>query len=1436
MESRARMVCPRRVGYVFKTARHEHFGARSRKKRTDTMKISTKLASVGLATAVGLTAVGGITWWVDHVTVSALKQADSDDRCIDACRDINEVCGRLELAAVDAIGDRALGRPAGERLKQIEDGFTQIETDARELDEAAGAENTCPQIELVTETLPLAREAITVRLMELLDTRGNLREGTRQEFEKIRQRLARLKDAVEESLDAIETPVRGRLENAPDPRELAAAVDLIGKLRTAHLEAVVAATRAIVEREEGATLQERLQTVSEALETLRTQGESLHEIAETNGEEELAEQATLAVDQLDRTMRTDLARQVAEGARQAQAADAAVAQLQKEIGRQSDAIGRQLAQIEAWARARLAGSEREELVESVDVVNRLRVGHLELLLTAVEALNDRGEADLSKNRRPAVQKIVDALAPHRNTLLGLAESDQERRLATSLCDAVEELGDLLSTDLTRIIEARTERDRRGNEALSAFDREFNESASKLRESLAALHESSEPRRTDNGTSAASLRDASMGFRILGDWLVDAAEWLPQANGRFTDIRGSLEKAADRLDTAAGRLDEADRQLAAAQAVVRRRMAAVERACLELTVAAMIARHGREKDLAPVRHQAVVAAADALRSAWAELSQALAGENRQPLAAEIDACVKQLTRTVEVGLVDAIAADDQNQEAGEQEVARIRVGLEDRAAEFREHAAALDRLLRGRLAGDETDAVLACLDQLARIRTNQLELELAAFDLMIDRDAANEARLARIEELAAAQEQHLPALELALDSLQAGVGTNELTSAMAALVSAVQVDLPHFVQRRSARASDFRSALTEIDNQIDSNSRDYDNSLAALESALRERLDPDDSLRYRTILHATAEFRSHHLALMLAAADSIIDRQSGAIDAEVLANIDRSVSQLAAGQQTLAALIQEHPENEAIRQLNERTQLLAAGIRTELAQLIAHAAVENRQADGAFTGIKAEIGSHTRTIRSALSQLVASIEEEQAVSKAELNRQLAAAFTLAIAVLAAVATGVAVVLTILGRGIARQVRATTVYLEEIAAGGCPQPPEARTNDEFGRLAQALSAAGAATAQTVHEIQEAAERKKQEAVARLEGTLRQRDEELQTQRESAIRSQTEILEESRRWEEQVAEAQRQAEESRRELASLQAKIDELIEIVQAASRGDLTRRVVADGQNAIDQLARGIGGLLADLDGILQEVADSARQFTDGARVVADASQNLAHGTQLQSAGVAQMRTSIEQLAERVELAKAGAAEADELAGRTNQLAEDGGRAMEKAIEGIQLIRTSSEQIGQITQVISEIAKQTNMLALNAAIEAARAGEHGMGFAVVADEVRKLAERSNRAAGEISGLIKETGKRVEEGTQLSKRTGEVLRQIIEGVRDTSQKISEIAVATVQQAGNAADVSQAIGRMVEMTEQNAAGSERMASSSEHLGAEAEGLKRLVARFTSR
>ena len=303
----------------------------------------------------------------------------------------------------------------------------------------------------------------------------------------------------------------------------------------------------------------------------------------------------------------------------------------------------------------------------------------------------------------------------------------------------------------------------------------------------------------------------------------------------------------------------------------------------------------------------------------------------------------------------------------------------------------------------------------------------------------------------------------------------------------------------------------------------------------------------------------------------------------------------------------------------------------------------------------------------------------------------------------------------------------------------------------------------------------------------------------------------------------------------------EVEKLSDTLSKIADGDLTVDYsianADDDTQLVAQAFNGIAGALnttiRSLSDIIGQVTESAAQFNEGSRVIAESSQTLASGAQEQSASVEEITASIEELSRSVEGVKGNSHEADKVSRETSQLAEQGGRAVRKSAEAMEQIRTSSDQIAEIIQVISEIASQTNLLALNAAIEAARAGEHGMGFAVVADEVRKLAERSNQAAGEITSLIKESGARVEEGSQLSLETEESLKQIIEGVQNTAAKIGEIAAATIQQASNAEEVAKAIQGVSEVTEQSAAGSEEMASSSEELGAQAAALRDLVVRF---
>ncbi len=392
---------------------------------------------------------------------------------------------------------------------------------------------------------------------------------------------------------------------------------------------------------------------------------------------------------------------------------------------------------------------------------------------------------------------------------------------------------------------------------------------------------------------------------------------------------------------------------------------------------------------------------------------------------------------------------------------------------------------------------------------------------------------------------------------------------------------------------------------------------------------------------------------------------------------------------------------------------------------------------------------------------------------------------------------------------------------------------KSRDELGQIGTAINQSIDATKKAFDDIDEAAKREAQAREERAEAERQQAERERKLEAERAETERLQLEKEQRQREEHAQMEREQAEKERAAAERLRNKVNILLEVVNAAADGDLTGKIEIEGDEAIDELAAGIAKMLADLRGLLGQVTESAEQFAEGSRVIAESSQTLASGAQNQSSTIEQMSASIEELTRSIEAVKTDAGEADTVAKQTSRLAEQGGSAVQKSIEAMELIRTSSQQIGEIIQVISEIASQTNLLALNAAIEAARAGEHGMGFAVVADEVRKLAERSNQAAGEITSLIKESSERVEEGATLSEETGKSLKEIIQGVETTAKKISQIAAATMEQATNAHEVSSAIENVAAVTEETAAGSEEMASSSEQLGAQAGTLRQLVGHF---
>jgi methyl-accepting chemotaxis protein len=322
-----------------------------------------------------------------------------------------------------------------------------------------------------------------------------------------------------------------------------------------------------------------------------------------------------------------------------------------------------------------------------------------------------------------------------------------------------------------------------------------------------------------------------------------------------------------------------------------------------------------------------------------------------------------------------------------------------------------------------------------------------------------------------------------------------------------------------------------------------------------------------------------------------------------------------------------------------------------------------------------------------------------------------------------------------------------------------------------------------------------------------------------------------------------------------------INEAIETLEKVAAGDFTVKITKEYAGDHERIKNSINYVTDSLGKTLTEVSNVVSAAAKAAVEISSSTEEMAAGASEQSAQASEVASAIEQMTRTIfETTKNTtiAAEASKTAG---SFAVVGGSVVKETIEGmirisevvkrssdtVQDLGKSSNEIGEIVQVIDDIADQTNLLALNAAIEAARAGEQGRGFAVVADEVRKLAERTSKATQEIAVMIKhiqkntegavqsmqQGTKEVENGHALAEKAGNSLNEIINGAERVVDIVTQVAAASEEQSSASQQITQNIELITNVTQQSAIGVRQIAQSAEELNQLTDNLQKLISGF---
>jgi methyl-accepting chemotaxis protein len=278
-------------------------------------------------------------------------------------------------------------------------------------------------------------------------------------------------------------------------------------------------------------------------------------------------------------------------------------------------------------------------------------------------------------------------------------------------------------------------------------------------------------------------------------------------------------------------------------------------------------------------------------------------------------------------------------------------------------------------------------------------------------------------------------------------------------------------------------------------------------------------------------------------------------------------------------------------------------------------------------------------------------------------------------------------------------------------------------------------------------------------------------------------------------------------------------EVSDRLRSVATGDLTQQLEVSTSDEVGKLAESMRAMRDRLAGVVDDVRRAGDNVASGSRQMSESAEHMSQGATEQASNTEEVSSSMEEMDSNIQQTADNAQETEKIALKAADDAEQGGRAVRQTVDAM---RNIAEKI----TIIDEIARNTNLLALNAAIEAARAGEQGKGFAVVASEVRKLAERSQKAAGEISDLSTNTVETAEEA-------GTRLEAVVPDIRRTAELVQEISASSAEQRSGSRQVNKALAQLDQIVQQNASKAEEMSSMAEELAGQADHLRETMSFF---